>query len=151
MSELLHFEDFEVGQVISLGSYFVSAEEIREFAEEFDPQDFHLEEEVGEASILGGHSASGWQVNSMLMRMLALSWLNKSASMGSNGVQEVKWLQPVLAGETLHGTLTITSKRVSSKRPEMGIFQIACDLFNEAGQKKTEMTGVIFMRVEAAC
>lgn len=151
MSGLLHFEDFEVGQVISLGRYFVSAEEIREFAAEFDPQDFHLKEDAGEASILGGFAASGWHINSMLMRMLALSWLNKSASMGSNGVQEVRWLRPVLAGDTLHGTLTITSKRVSSKRPEMGIFQFVCELFNEANEKKTEMTAVVFMRVKAAC
>ena len=151
MAGLLHFEDFAVGQVIDLGSYPVTAAEIIAFASEFDPQPFHLDEAAGKASILGGLAASGWHVCSMMMRMIAVSWLNRSASMGSNGVQEVKWLKPVLAGETLSGTTTIVSKRVSSKRPEMGIFECLFELFNEAGEKKTEMTAVIFMRVRAAC
>ena len=140
-----------MGQVIDLGTYAVTAAEIMEFASEFDPQPFHLDEAAGKASILGGLAASGWHVCSMLMRMMADSWLNKSASMGSNGVQEVKWLKPVLAGEVLSGTTTIVSKRVSSKRPEMGIFECLFELFNEAGEKKTEMTAVVFMRVSAAC
>ena len=151
MSELLHFEDFEVGQVIDLGSYAVTAQEIREFANEFDPQRFHLDEEAAEASLLGGLAASGWHVCAMFMRLLAMGWLNKTVSMGSNGVPEVKWLKPVFAGEVLSGAVTITSKRVSSKRPEMGIFQCLFELTNEAGEKKTEMTAVVFMRVKAAC
>jgi acyl dehydratase len=150
MGELLHFEEFEVGQVIDLGSYAVTAEEIREFANEFDPQRFHLDEEAAEASLLGALAASGWHVCAMFMRLLAEGWLNKTASMGSNGVPEVKWLKPVYAGETLSGTVTILTKRVSSKRPEMGIFQCLFELFNEAGEKKTEMTAVVFMRVKAA-
>jgi acyl dehydratase len=150
MAELMHFEDFEVGQVIDLGRYPVTAEEICEFAHAFDPQRFHLDEVVGKASLLGGLSASGWHVSAMLMRMLADSWLNKSASMGSNGVSDMKWLKPVLAGETLSGHITIHSKRVSSKRPEMGIFQCGFELFNDAGEKKTEMTAIVFMRVRAA-
>jgi len=150
MGEFLHFEDFAVGQVIDLGTHAVTAEEIREFANEFDPQPFHLDEAAGRASLLGGLAASGWHVCSMFMRLLADGWLNKSASMGSNGVPEVKWLKPVLAGEVLSGSVTIVSKRVSSKRPEMGIFQCLFELFNQAGEKKTEMTAVVFMRVKAA-
>ena len=150
MAELLHFEDFAVGQVIDLGSYAVTAAEIREFANEFDPQPYHLDAAAGSASLLGGLAASGWHVCSMLMRMIAVSWLNKSASMGSNGVSEVKWLKPVLAGETLLGSVTVVSKRVSSKRLEMGIFECLFELFNQAGVKKTEMTAVVFMRVKAA-
>ena len=150
MAELLHFEDFAVGQVIDLGSYAVTAAEIREFASEFDPQPFHLDEAAGRASLLGGLAASGWHVCAMFMRLLADGWLNKSASMGSNGVPEVKWLKPVLAGEVLSGRVTILTKRVSSKRPEMGIFQCLFELFNQAGVKKTEMTAVVFMRVKAA-
>lgn len=150
MGELLHFEDFDVGQVIDLGSYAVTAEEIREFAIEFDPQPFHLDEAAGRASLLGGLAASGWHVCAMFMRLLAVGWLNKTHSMGSNGVPEVKWLKPVLAGEVLSGSVTIVSKRVSSKRPEMGIFQCLFELFNQEGVKKTEMTAVVFMRVKAA-
>jgi len=151
MAELLHFEDFAVGQVIDLDTYAVTAEEIREFASEFDPQLFHLDEAAGKASLLGGLAASGWHVCAMMMRMIADTWLNKSASMGSNGVSEVKWLKPVIAGETLSGRVTIVSKRVSSKRPEMGIFECLFELFDGAGEKKTEMLAVVFMRVKAAC
>jgi len=151
MGELLHFDDFEVGQVIDLGTYAVTAEEIREFAGEFDPQRFHLDEEAAEASLLGGLAASGWHVCALFMRLLAEGWLNKTASMGSNGVPEVKWLKPVYAGETLSGSVTILTKRVSAKRPEMGIFQCLFELINETGEKKTEMTAVVFMRVKAAC
>lgn len=150
MSDLLHFEDYAAGQVIDLGTYAVTAAEIREFASEFDPLPFHLDEAAARASLLGGLAASGWHVCSMLMRMIADSWLNKSASMGSNGVSEVKWLKPVFAGETLSGRVTIVSKRVSSKRPEMGIFECLFELFNQEGVKKTEMTAVVFMRVKAA-
>jgi len=150
VSDLLHFEDYAAGQVIDLGSYAVTAAEIREFASEFDPLPFHLDEAAARASLLGGLAASGWHVCSMLMRMIADSWLNKSASMGSNGVSEVKWLKPVFAGETLSGRVTIVSKRVSSKRPEMGIFECLFELFNQEGVKKTEMTAVVFMRVKAA-
>ena len=150
MGELLHFEDFEVGQVIDLGSYAVTAQEIREFASEFDPQRFHLDEEAAEASLLGGLAASGWHVCAIFMRLLAEGWMNKTVSMGSNGVPEVKWLKPVYAGETLSGAVTIITKRVSSKRPEMGIFQCLFELSNESGEKKTEMTAVVFMRVKAA-
>ena len=151
MGELLHFEDFEVGQVIDLGSYAVTAQEIREFASEFDPQPFHLDEAAGDASLLGGLAASGWHVCAIFMRLLADGWMNKTVSMGSNGVPEVKWLKPVYAGEVLSGAVTIISGRVSSKRPEMGIFQCLFELFNESGEKKTEMTAVVFMRVKAAC
>jgi acyl dehydratase len=150
VSELLHFEDYAAGQVIDLGTYAVTAAEIREFASEFDPLPFHLDEAAARASLLGGLAASGWHVCSMLMRMIADSWLNKSASMGSNGVSEVKWLKPVFAGETLSGRVTIVSKRVSSRRPEMGIFECLFELFNQEGVKKTEMTAVVFMRVKAA-
>ena len=151
MGELLHFEDFSAGQVIDLGTYAVTAEEIREFANEFDPQRFHLDEEAAEASLLGGLAASGWHVCAMFMRLLAVGWLNKTRSMGSNGVPEVKWLKPVYAGETLSGRVTILTKRISAKRPEMGIFQCLFELFGKSGEKKTEMTAVVFMRVKAAC
>ena len=98
MSDLLHFEDYAAGQVIDLGTYAVTAAEIREFASEFDPLPFHLDEAAARASLLGGLAASGWHVCSMLMRMIADSWLNKSVSMGSNCLSEVKWLKPVFAG-----------------------------------------------------
>ena len=147
MSDLLHYEDFHEGQVIDLGRYHVSADEIIDYARAFDPQDFHLSEVAGNSSVLGGLAASGWQVCAILVRMLTDAYVGKSAAMGSKGMDEVKWLKPVYAGETLTGRMTLLSKRVSSKRPEMGILSCRWELFNTQGEKKTDMVGVSFMRV----
>lgn len=144
---LRHYEDFEVGQVFDLGRYQITAEEIIAFAREFDPQEFHLSEEAAKSSVLGGLAASGWQTCALLVRMATDAYINASAAMGSNGMDEVKWLKPVYAGETLTGTMTVMSKRVSSKRPEMGILKCHWELFNSEGEKKTDMIGVNFMRV----
>jgi acyl dehydratase len=146
-----HHDDFEVGQEIELGSYAVSADEIVAFAREFDPQDFHLSEEAGRASILGGLAASGWQVSSIMMKLIATGWLNHTHSMGSNQLLEVKWLKPVLAGDVLSARMKILEKRVSSKRPEMGIFSSVFYLSSASGELKTEMRAITFMRVRPAC
>jgi acyl dehydratase len=147
MNELLHFEDFKPGQVLDLGPYEVTAGEIKSFAEEFDPQPFHLDEDAAKASILGGLCASGWHSCAMLMRMIVDSYLGRTAGMGSSGLEDVKWLKPVYAGEVLKGRMTVLSARVSSKRPEIGILQSRWELFGSDGQKKLEMTGVSFVRV----
>ena len=151
MGELLHYEDFSVGQVIDLGPYRVTKQEIIAFAREFDPQAFHLDEEAAKASILGGLCASGWHNCAMLMRMMWDSYLNRSAGMGSNGLSEARWLKPVYAGETLAGNMTVLNKRVSAKRPEMGILECRWQLFNTGGEQKVDVTGVNFMRVKAPC
>ena len=147
MAGLLHFEDFQVGQVFPLGPYPVTREEVLDFAREFDPQDFHLDEEAANASVLGGLAASGWHTCAMLMRMIADGYLNRAAGMGSPGLSEVKWLKPVLVGETLTGTMTVLAARISKSRPEMGILDCRWDLFNDKHEKKLDQTGINFMRV----
>ena len=147
MSGLLHYEDFAQDQIIDLGTYTPSRQEVIAFAREFDPQPFHLDEEAAKASILGGLCASGWHTCAIVMRMIADGFLSHSAGMGSNGVDEVKWLKPVYAGEPLTAVLTITAKRVSAKRPEMGVFTYRVDLASAAGERKCEMTGVFFMKL----
>ena len=147
MDDLLHYEDFDEGQVIALGPYRVSRDEVIAFAREFDPQPFHIDEDAAKASILGGLCASGWHNCAMLMRMMCDAYLNRSAGMGSNGLDEVKWLKPVYVGETLTGAMTVLSKRVSSKRPGLGILKCRWELFNDKGEKKVEQTGVNFMAV----
>lgn len=144
---LLHYEDFHEGQTFDLGTYLVTREEILDFAHEFDPQPFHVDEARANSSVLGGTAASGWHNCAILMRMICNGYLNRSAGMGSSGIDEVKWLKPVYPGETLRGTMKVVSRRVSSKRPEMGILVCRWELFNEAGEKKIEETGVNFMRV----
>lgn len=144
---MLHYEDYPIGLAVDLGSYHLTAEEIIDYAREFDPQPFHLSEEAGKASILGGLAASGWHSSALLIRLAVLGMANKSAAMASNAMDEGKWLKPVLAGETLHAKGTVLARRVSSKRPEMGILNMKWELFNSEGEKKVEITGVQFIRV----
>jgi acyl dehydratase len=144
---LLHYEDFHAGMTIDLGSYPVTAEEIVSFAKEFDPHPFHLDEEAGRKSLLGGLCASGWHSCAMLMRMLVDGYLSRTAGLGSNGVDEVKWLKPVFAGETLKASVTVVAKRVSSRKPDMGILTMRADVSNGHGERKMEMTAVNLVKV----
>ena len=147
MAELLHYEDFPEGLVIPFGEYHLSAEEVTSFAAAWDPQPFHLDEAAAKRSVLGGLAASGWQASAILVRLAVEAFANRSAAMASNGMEEVKWLKPVYAGETLTGRASVLSRRVSAKRPEMGILRMKFELLGTDGELKTEMVGVQFMRV----
>jgi acyl dehydratase len=147
LAELLHYEDFPEGMVIPFGTYHLSKEEVIDYAREWDPQPFHLDEQAAESSVLGGLAASGWQSSAILIRLAIDAFVNNSAAMASSGMDEVKWLKPVYAGETLTGRATVLSRRVSSKRPEMGILKMRFELLGSSGELKTEITGVQFMGV----
>jgi acyl dehydratase len=146
----LHFEDFPVGEVFDYGDYVVTAEEIIEFAREFDPQPFHVSEEAAKASMLGGLCASGWHVCAILMRMMVDGYFGRTASMGSTGVDEMKWIMPVYAGDRLWCRRTTLEARVSSKRPEMGIVKIRFELFDSRSERKAEMTAINLIQVSGA-
>ena len=133
------FEDFEVGGSITLGSKVVTAEEIIEFASEFDAQPMHLDEEAGRQSILGGLSASGWHTCSMFMRLLCDAFLLDSTSQGSPGIDQVKWKKPVLAGDTLFARTTVLSKRVSKSRPGLGFVTMRAEMSNQRGESVFEL------------
>lgn len=145
--DLLHYEDFPEGLVIPLGTYHLSKEEVIAYAREWDPQPFHLDEEAAKQSVLGGLAASGWQSSAILVRLSVEGYANKSAAMASNSMEECRWLKPVYAGETLTGRATVLSRRVSSKRPEMGILKMRFELLNAAGELKVDIVGVQFMKV----
>src|SRR5688500_2070251 len=118
MKRLLHFEDFPVGEVIEYGRYLVSAEEILDFAQAFDPLPVHTDGEPAKASLLGGLSASGWHVCAIIMRMMVDGYYGRTASMGSTGIDEVKWLKPVRPGDRLSCRRTTLEARVSARRPD---------------------------------
>ena len=134
MSEKQYFEDIEVGQSQEFGDYEVTREEIIEFASKYDPQPFHLSEEAGKAMIFGGLCASGWHTCSMVMRMVVDFMPKDSVSMGSPGVDELRWLKPVFPGDRLRVRSTVLDKRESRSRPEMG----SVFLLNEAYNQKDE-------------
>lgn len=141
------YNDFIVGDSLQLGSRLVTAEEVIAFASEFDPQPFHMSEEAGKASILGGLSASGWHTCAMLMRMMADRFISNSDSQGAPGVEYVKWLKPVLAGDTISATTTVLEKRISRSQPALGIIRLNHKITNQNNIPVCEAQGSIFMRV----
>lgn len=128
------FEDFTPGRQFGFGPYRVSAEEIIEFAEEFDPQPWHLDERAGKASLLGGLSASGWHICSIQMRMMYDAYIADSTSQGAPSVDYCRWLRPVLAGDTLSGHTTVTSARPLASRPGMGVVNFEHEMVNQRGE-----------------
>lgn len=125
----------EVGATISIGSRTVTAGEIIEFAKQFDPAPFHLDEEAGKNSLLGGLAASGWHVCSIGMKMICDAYLLESSSQGSPGIGECKWMVPVLAGDTLTGEILVEDKRLSRSRPGVGLVDLRLNLFNQDGKR----------------
>lgn len=146
MSALLHFEDFAVGQSFALGPRRVSAEEIIAFATDFDPQPFHMDEAAARTSVLGGLAASGWHTTCLLMRLMCDAVLTGSAVLGSSGMDEVKWLKPLLAGNVVTGTLRVTGARASQSKPGIGIVTFESLLDDQDGQRLIELKGMVFMR-----
>jgi acyl dehydratase len=142
------FEDFVEGMSIDLGAKDVTAAEIVEFASEFDPQPMHLDEGAGQASILGGLSASGWHTCSMFMRLFCDAVLLDSTSQGAPGVDHIKWRRPVLAGDRLTGHTTVVASRPSKSRPSLGLVTLRSELFNQRGEAvlQLENTGMFLKR-----
>jgi acyl dehydratase len=130
-AHLRHYEDLVVGEVIDLGTTIVTKDMITSFATEFDPFPFHLDEDAAKASLLGGLASSGWQTAALTLRMLVDSFLSKIASMGGLGFSDLKWKKPVMVGDTIGGTVTISALRRSKSHPERGIITLDFDIRNQ--------------------
>jgi len=128
-----YWEDFAVGDVTAFGPVTVDAEEIVEFASRYDPQPFHLDEEAGKATPFGGLIASGWHTTALFMGMFVRAVLLDSASLGSPGVDEIRWTAPVRPGDTLSGRSTVTDVKPSSTNPGRGTVFTTNEVFNQDG------------------
>lgn len=128
------YEDLEVGKTYAVGSHTFTRDEIVQFASQFDPQPFHLDEAAGAASMFGGLAASGWHTCSVMMGMLVRNVLNGSTSMGSPGIDDIRWYKPVLVGDTITMTNTVLSRRVSASKPDRGIVETQWDGVNQRGE-----------------
>ena len=135
------WEDVDVGQVLDLGSLSPTAEEIVAFATQFDPQPFHLSEEAGQASVFGGLCASGWHTCRLAMRLMVTNFLHQSSSLGSPGLENIRWLKPVFPGDTLSLRQTVLEKRPMSKRPDVGLLRTKWEMFNQRGDQVLHMEG----------
>lgn len=129
-----HFEDLAIGEVIALGHTTVTKPMIIDFAREFDPFPFHLDEAAAKASLLGGLASSGWQTGGLSLRMLVDSFLSKVASAGGLGFSDLKWKNPVMVGDTIGGTVTIADLRRSASHPQWGIMTLDFDVRNQKDQ-----------------
>lgn len=146
----IYFEDMTPGRVIPLAPYPVSAEEIIEFARQFDPAPFHLDEEAGRQSFLGGLAASGWHVCSMSMRMMCDAYMLEASGQGSPGIERCRWLRPVLAGDTLSGEVEVVSARRSTSRPGIGILEVVTRIENQRGEQVAEMVNAVMFATRDA-
>ena len=124
------FEDMHVGERTELGSHTFTAEEIKAFAAEFDPQPMHLDEEAARNSLVGSLCASGWHTCAILMRIIADGFILDAASMGATGCPEVKWLAPVRPGDRLRVRMKVLATRASRSRPDLGFVDARFDMFN---------------------
>ncbi|MEY4284142.1 MAG: MaoC family dehydratase [Betaproteobacteria bacterium] len=127
----IHWEDLEVGSSVTLGPISPSREDIIAFAQQFDPQPFHLDDEAAKASVFGGLCASGWHTCSLAMRLMSTQFLPNTTSLGSPGMDQVKWPKPVFPGDQLTLRHTILEKRASQKRPDVGLVRTQWEMFNQ--------------------
>jgi acyl dehydratase len=150
------FEDIEIGQRREVGSFTFTAEDIKRFARQFDPQRFHLSEEEGRNSLFGGLAASGWHVAAVCMKMIVANgqrMVRERAARGepvavwgpSPGFRELRWLRPVLAGDTLSFASVVETKRASDSRPEWGIVQIRNVGTNQRSEPAFSFLGTAFV------
>lgn len=141
----LTFEDFKPGRFGTFGPRHVSRDEILAFAAEYDPQPMHLDEEAARRSMLGSLSGSGWHLGSIMMRMLVDGFIGRTASLGSPGVNEMRWLAPLRPGDDLTLDVEVTEARISRSRPDTGIVTFKCTVRNAAGTALCEMVSPILV------
>ena len=134
MTDTLHFEDFHLGQTFAFGHYEVTKDETVEFAQQFDPQPHHLDEEAGKKTILGGLSASGWHVCSMVMRMMVDGLVCRMANRGGVGAREGRWMKPVRPGDVLRLEVEVAELKEPKSLPDVGLVTFDARVFNQREQ-----------------
>jgi len=142
----IYWEDLVPGSVRQLGTVTPTREEILEFAQKFDPQPFHLSEEGGKASLFGGLCASGWHTCSMAMGLMVRNFLLNSSSLGSPGLENIKWLKPVHPGDTLRLEHEILESRPSKSKPDVGLTRTVWRMYNQDGDQVLHMEGASMFR-----
>ena len=141
-----YFEDYQPGSVHAYGTITVDEAEIVAFARKFDPQDFHVDPEAAARGPFGGLIASGWHTASLMMRLFADHYLSKVASLGSPGVDELRWTQPVRPGDALRIRVTVLDAKRSRSKPDRGIVQSSIEVLNQRGEIVATMKAINLLR-----
>lgn len=136
----IFFEDIELGNPERFGAYEVTRDEVVDFARKYDPQPFHVDEEMAKQSVFGGLCASGWHTCAMTMRILVDHMMDQGfAGMGSPGVDGIKWKKPVFPGDTLSVSGEVLEKRESESRPNLGLIKSRYQVFNQKDELVMEV------------
>jgi len=141
-----YWDDYEIGARFDLGSTRFTADEIVGFANQYDPQSFHVDAEAAKASMFGGIIASGWHITAKLMRLFVDNYIDPRTALGSPGVDEVRWLKPVRPGDTLTAWVECAGKAPSRSRPDMGIVHEQWRATNQEGELVMTLKGVNMVR-----
>lgn len=138
----IYFEDFTPGRVFELGSVDVTEDEIVEFATRYDPQPFHVDPAAAAETMFGGLIASGWHTCSMCMRLLVDGLLSDSTSLGSPGMDQIRWTAPVRPGDRLTARSVVEEVRASVSKPDRGTVTLMTQMTNQDGMVVMTMRGL---------
>ncbi|HEX5613433.1 MAG TPA: MaoC family dehydratase [Burkholderiales bacterium] len=137
----LFWEDFRAGETVEIGRHTFSEAEIVEFARQFDPQPFHTDPQAAQESFFGGLIASGWHTCAIGMRLMVQQYIGRSASAGSPGVDNIRWLAPVRPGDTITYRRIVLESRPSMSKPDLGLVRSSTEASNQRGEVVMTMQG----------
>lgn len=141
-----YFDDFAEGQVFAFGHIEVSEAEALDFARRYDPQSIHTDKKAAIAGPFGGLILSGWHTAALMMRLYAENILDDASSLGSPGVDELRWLKPVRPGDVLSLRVTVTAARRSRSKPDRGIVTNYVEVLNQHGEVVMTLKPMSFLR-----
>lgn len=141
-----YFEDYVVGTSTEHGSVLVEEAEVVEFGRRFDPQPFHVDRDAAAAGPFGGLIASGWHTCALMMRLLAQQYLSPVSSLGSPGIDELRWLLPVRPGDHVALRTTVEDARLSRSKPDRGLVRTRVELLNRAGDVVLRLSAMNLVR-----
>lgn len=145
-----YFEDYTVGETAEFGDYPITEEEIIGFAKRYDPQPFHIDRQAAMQTIYGGLIASGWMTASVMMRMLVDHFVSPVSSMGSPGIDELRWQRPVRPGDRLHVRVTVLETRRSESKPDRGVVKVHQEAINQNGEVALSIKGMALYKCRTA-
>jgi acyl dehydratase len=148
-----YFEDYKAGSVHEFGPITVEQSEMIEFARRFDPQLFHTDPEAAKKTRFGGLIASGWHTAAMMMRLLVDNYLSSVASLGSPGIDDLRWARPVRPGDKLSVRVTILEANRSRSKPDRGVVRSFIEMINQNHEVVMTMKGIniLLCRDEKDC
>jgi len=144
---LRYFEDYVPGMTRDCGGVRVDQAEIISFARQFDPQPFHVDPAAAADGPFGGLIASGWHTAGLVMRLIVENYVAAESSLGSVGLDELRWPYPVRPGDTLRVRVTVLEARRSQSKPDRGIVKTLIEAENQDGQPVMRATAINFIRV----